>query len=133
MGAISAQRGRVVDEALRKLLYSRPVDPVTGGLSIDEVEANIRSRGLGFALDSGVLKVVQSTLDIDAPAFRSGRNSDIWGYYVVDANGKGTSYLIAENLSLATYAENTPYGVALHELGVHHGMEDILGSGPVMA
>jgi len=70
---------------------------------------------------------------IDAPGFRYGRNSDIWGYYVVDANGKGTSYLIAENLSLDPDAENTPYGVALHELGVHHGMEDILGTGPVMA
>lgn len=117
LAAVARQYGEGLDAALEGTYYSREA-PAPAGVSGSGVSDVTGWLGLGRGrrkklADSGLVNVVQSV-------------SDIPGSHPADvpaAYHEGSIYLVADNIRSRDHA----HGLLLHELGVHHGLQDMLG------
>ena len=103
-----------VSEALAELYYSQSQAPAEAGVSAskaDDLVGQLNRRARRSLIDSGLVQVVQSVNDL--PGSHPGNVSGAW----LD----GQIYIVADNTAPESFD-----GVLLHELGVHHGLQDML-------
>lgn len=106
-----------VREGLREPLYSQ------GGEGFSTVDELISAAEREFGADwnaltaAGKVEVVQSSADVPAPM---GLPRGVQAVHMRDTR---TTYFIANNVLAADMR-----GLVLHEIGVHHGMESLLGT-----
>lgn len=113
LGEITRQQGQGLDPALRQIFYSTaPADAGVSRSSPEKVLAALTPRARRALIDSGLVTVTES------PAQWPGSHpADAAGAWI---NGK--IYLAADNI-----AAGSERGLILHEVGVHHGLKDMLG------
>lgn len=116
---IPPERVRAVSAAKREALASAAREPL--GVTVDEVKAaasDIFGADWEALAKAGKVEVVQSRADVAAGSFGLPR-----GTQAVHFSNAGKTYFIANNIDI-----NAMRGLVLHEIGVHHGLEDYVGA-----
>ncbi len=130
--AIEANQGEEPDED-DGVRYARAMPSFyrQSGLSVDTAAAYLKSKigpdAYRKLVESGVIRVSQAT---DGRLARNVRAAMADGDIVYGYTDDDTTHLIADNLNTAGVpvgSTEDAYGIFLHEVGVHYGMEAFLG------